>query len=332
MKNVNCFIFRTGDDEFVGDELLEGRLRQGWGAQHGSLLDANGDRRTKQVWSQDYCRDWDEEPSLLRHAILSRMLDIKKGDLVLCPKLPNEYFTIARVRKAYQFEMNGNDDFGHMLKVGKWKSVTKWHNKDTQYLSDLFKLTCFRSAVAQVPDNKKKKVICAAKRLLNSDEDTTSALSPDQIRIQRFDESRRDAANSFIHDVSENWTPEQFEAAVGEAFRRKGYERLRGNISTGGGDADHVFSLPIPGFENVSPRSRSKTPLLIVQVKHKQGVDDNDIDGVKQLLDWPPQEDEYIVHSVLFSSADDFTPECRHFAHRAQVILMCGADAGLFML
>ena len=48
----------------------------------------------------------------------------------------------------------------------------------------------------------------------------------------------------------------KFEVAVGEAFKRKGYKRRGGNITRNGADADHVFSLPMPGFDDVSSSGR----------------------------------------------------------------------------
>ena len=121
----------------------------------------------------------------------------------------------------------------------------------------------------------------------------------------------------------------QFEAAVGEAFERKGYKLLRGNSTRNGGDADHVFSMP--GFDDVS--LSGPTPLLIVQVKHKKGTDENDVEGVNQLIKWKPaDEGEAVCCKVLFSSAKSFTEKCKRIAEANDVTLICGTEAGLFML
>ena len=58
-----------------------------------------------------------------------------------------------------------------------------------------------------------------------------------------------------------------------------------------------------------------RTPLLIVQVKHKKGRDYNDVKGVNQLVKWDlndnEQADYTVLYKILFSSADSFTDECK---------------------
>ena len=328
-EDRNCFVFRTDSSDFVQNELNAGRLRQGWSPQGTSLRDDAGQQRSKEEWSQAYRSAWDVCPSPRRYAILCRMLEMKEGDLILCPNAPEYgHFTIAEVSGDYQFKMvPSRDDFGHIVPVRNQREVSNWHNQDAQMLSDLFKSAYFRSAVVKIQDYKEEDVSCAATRLLRIEEDTKCGKSSDGIRKQRFDESRREAARFYMKNVRK-WGFEQFEAAVGEAFRRKGYEWIRGKSARAGGDADHVFSLPMPGFED---GLLEYTSLLIVQVKHKDGIDEDDIEGVKQLIKWRPDEDEEVVHRVLFSSVDEFTDECKKCAD-GKVTLICGVDAGLFML
>lgn len=128
-----------------------------------------------------------------------------------------------------------------------------------------------------------------------------------------------------------DWNFAQFEAAVGHAFERHGYEWLAGNSARNGGDADHVFSVPMPGFEDVGSDS---VPVLVVQVKHKQGIDNDDVAGVTQLVKWEPdnESDWEVKYKVLFSSADSFNDKCKRLAEAHRVILICGTEAGLFML
>lgn len=329
-EGQNCFLFRTDSSDFIQNELKKGHLRQGWSPPGTSLLGDNGEPRSKEKWSQAYKSAWGADPSPRRHAILRRMLDMKEGDLVLCPNAPKYgHFTIAEVSEDYKFgTVPSKDDFGHIVPVKENpREVSNWHNQDAQILSDLFKSAYFRSAVVQIQDYKKEDVFGAVTRLLGTKEDTKCGKSSDGIRKQRFDESRREAAKFYMEKVRQ-WGFEQFEAAVGEAFRRKGYEWIRRKSTRGGGDADHVFSPPMPGFED---GLLEYTPLLIVQVKHKHDTDEDDIEGVKQLINWKPYEDEEVVHRVLFSSAGKFTDECKKCAD-GKVTLICGVDAGLFML
>lgn len=328
----NCFVFRTSDNEFVQEELRNGRLRQGWSPEGTSLLDNNGQERAKGDWTQAYIAAWSEEPSPRRHGILRRMLDMRVGDVVLCPKAPAYgQFTIAKVSEPYRFEVPGDQgDFGHIIAVENRRVVSNSYNADSVAISDLFRSPQFWPAVAKVQDDKKEAVLDAAKRLLRNQEDTSTSQDPARAREALYHEGRRAAAKSLMEHAV-NWSFQQFEAAVGQAFERKGYEKLESNIIRYGGDADHVLSIPMPGFEEIGPNS---IPALIVQVKHKQGRDDNDVEGVEALVNCKPDQDSEwdVRYRVLFSSADSFTNECRRLAEAHDVILICGIEAGLFML
>ena len=330
MVEKRCFVFRTDPNDFVRNELRKGRLRQGWSPPGTSLLNADGEDRIAGEWKQAYESAWREAPSSRRHGILRRMLDMTEGDLVFCPKVPDyTHFTIAEVSEGYRFEVAPSEgDFGHIIPVRNQRVVSNWHNDDSQTICELFKSAYFRPAVSRVQENKEADVFSAARRLLKQ-ENTDSPQDPDRIREQRYVEGRREAAKSLMKYVHEKWGFDQFEAAVGEAFKRKGYERLGGKSTRNGGDADHVFSLPMPGFDEALSEH---TPLLIVQVKHKNNIDYDDVKGVNQLVKWKPDEGEEVLYKVLFSSVDSFTPECKKIAEKNDVILICGINAGMFML
>ena len=328
----NCFVFRIDSGiNFIQDELKKGRLRQGWSPLDTSLRNVDGSDRNKEEWTQAYKRAYDESPSSRRHAILRRMLDMNKGDLVFVPKAPAYgSFTIAEVSGDYRFEVASDyNDFGHIVPVTNLRKVANWYNSDSQTIYELFKSAYYRPAVTQVQDYKNEGIASAAKRLLD-EENTDTPQDPDAIRKQRYDEGRRKAAKSLIQHVNNEWGHDLFEDAVGEAFERKGYELLRSKSTRNGGDADHVFSLPMPGFNDET--SLYRTPLLIVQVKHKTGTDYNDVEGVNQLVNWTPKEEEGVLYRVLFSSAESFTEDCKKIAEANDVVLICGTEAGLFML
>ena len=330
MVEKRCFVFRTDPNDFVRNELREGRLRQGWSPPGTSLLNADGEERDAEEWKQAYKKAWGVDPSPRRNGILRRMLAMKQGDLVFCPKVPDyAHFTIAEVSGGYRFEVAPSEgDFGHTIPVRNQRIVSNGHNDDSQTICDLFKSAYFRPAVSRVQEHKEEDVLSAARRLLKQ-ENTDFPQDSDSIREHRYVEGRREAAKSLIKYVHDKWGFDQFEAAVGEAFKRKGYERLGGKSPRKGGDADHVFSLPLPGFDD---GTLDRTPLLIVQVKHKKDVDYDDVEGVNQLVKWKPNEGEEVLYKVLFSSADSFTENCRKIAEAYDVMLICGTDAGLFML
>ncbi|MCY4361573.1 MAG: restriction endonuclease [Gammaproteobacteria bacterium] len=197
----------------------------------------------------------------------------------------------------------------------------------------LFRSANFRSAINLVPEYKREDVVSAAKGLLQR-EDTLASESSDKLLKERVVISRKEAAKFFIKYVNDKWGPHQFEENVGEAFERKGYERVWGNSTRNGGDADHVFCLPISGIDELDVLDR--TPLLIVQVKHKRGRDYNDVKGVNQLVKWALNDNEKadytVLYKILFSSADSFTDECKKIAEKNDIMLICGTEAGQFML
>ena len=332
MTKQICFIFRTDSGEFVQNELKQGRLRQGWSPPGTSLLNTNGQERQVEEWKQAYQDVWGELPSPRRHGILHRMLDMKKGDLVFCPKAPDyEHFTIAKVAGPYRFEdcQSPTADFGHIIPVNCQKQVSNWHDLDARTIGELFKSAYSRPAVTKVQDYKSDNVLRAATRLMKKC-DTHIADDPQAIREQHYTKARRQAAKFLMQSINKTWGFDQFEAAVGEAFRHKGYELIRRKSSRNGGDADHVFSLPMPGFDENALLDHTR--LVIVQVKHKQMIDHSDVDGVIQLVKWKADQEEEVQFRVLFSSADTFSEPCKKIAEANDVILICGIDAGLFML
>ena len=331
-EQVNGFVFRTDADPFVKEELRMGRLRQGWSPPGTSLLNDDGNPRTKEEWVNAYRNAWGEDPSPRRYGILRRMLDMEEGDLVVCPKMSdNSCFTIATVSGPYRFEETPCQDFGHIIPVKDQREVKNWYDGDAQTIHELFKSAYFRPAVTKVQDSNRERVLEAANRLRDK-EDTRTAQSPDFIKKERYAEAKRAAANRLIEYVNENWGFDQFEAAVGEAFVRKGYEYIRGkSAQKGGADADHVLSIPMRGLDDLDSLDRPQY-LLIVQVKLKNGVDNDDWKGVEQLSMWKPSEEEQVVARVLFSSAGCFTKKCQRLASDNDITLICGEEAGLFML
>ena len=332
-ENVNCFVFRTANVPFVKQELREGRLRQGWSPPGTSLLDADGQPRTKEAWTRAYKDAWGNGPSPRRHGILSRMLNMKKGDLVICPKVPDySCFTIAIVSGPYRFEVaHGKEDLGHIIPVKDQREVKNWLNSDSRTISELFKSAYFRAPVIEVQASNRDRILDAAQQV-RTEEDTSTAQDPEAINKEFFAKARKEAAKHLIEHFRQRGF-DQFEAAVGQAFVRKGYEYIGGNrYQSGGADADHVLSIPMPGFED-SDNVKCPLPLLIVQVKRHTGdVAPDDWRGVEQLSKWEPGEGKQVVARVLFSSADRFTERCKRLAEEKEVTLICGEEAGLFLL
>ena len=107
----NCWGYRinTKCKEFFDMELSNGRLRQGWGYELSqNLLKASA------------------KDDVYGNARNLRMLDVRKGDILLIPGLPgDDYVTFVRAtddwQSGYRFEISAQEgdlgcpDFGHIF-------------------------------------------------------------------------------------------------------------------------------------------------------------------------------------------------------------------------
>ena len=162
-------IFWTAEDwsEWLWREMDKARLRQGW-APPGSSLKENGARLDKRTWKQRYVegalRGWkvDESDEIItekkvesRHQILSHMLELKRGDVVLVPRMPSEQeMTVAPVSGPYTFDdrhyVTVHHDMGHVIPVDSCalRTYGYGHSGATRRISSMFRH--YRSAVTSV--------------------------------------------------------------------------------------------------------------------------------------------------------------------------------------
>lgn len=105
-------------------ELREGRLRQGWGGPNTNLLNEQGRLREYSDWVVDYLafmtaggakpKEITEEKNATRFSILRTLLEIKPGDIILYPRMPNEqFFATVEASGTYRF------DDAHFAEAGK---------------------------------------------------------------------------------------------------------------------------------------------------------------------------------------------------------------------
>lgn len=183
-------IFRTISRRDVGnafhqirtrlhEELHAGRLRQGWGCVGNgasmALRDEKGARIPRDVWEENYRRAkphrcWTLHPK--RYDILSRMLELRGGDVVIVPKMPtDEEFSVARVNGPYTFQRpdwpvpcadgcaDGHVDFGHIISVdpASVEHFARGQNSHTSIIAGIIKGAPFMSAVNIANNNGKKR-------------------------------------------------------------------------------------------------------------------------------------------------------------------------------
>ena len=331
MSNVDnpsrIIVFRTDKKRApeLYQELKGGRLRQGWGIPNMSLVDEQGKPISKEQWTQNYKSEWGE-PSPRRYSLLRHMLDFKKGDVVVMPNLPEEYqqFSIARVSGDYRFETvnySDGDDYGHIVPVdpASVRTFASRANTEAYTVHSLFCITKHRPAISFAYNQDHIK---AALELLQK-KDCTESKEVSEIAQASLDDAIEVAAKAMQEKIK-SWNGSQFETAVRIAFENQGYEIVRYSRYDGkGADVDIVVRPPINNLKFFMP------PEIAVQVKWKQGIDDNDVEAVDQLDKWDNSE---IAQKFVISSASGFTDKCEKAAEEKDVILISGLDTMYFLM
>ena len=321
-----CTIFRTAADhvDWLYGELKEGRLRQGWGTSGFALL-TDDQRVDKEEWAAAYESEWGERPSPQRFAILSRMLEIKCGDIVIVPKMPEwNQFTVGRVSGDYRFEVSDvhPDDFGHIVPVdpGSLRTFDYQADDEAFLVSGLFSRANHRSAISFCYGAEH---MDAAHKLL---EQQSNLEAGDSIELSQapLDNAFKAAARDLSDQVA-TWNGHRFEEAVRQAFRDQGYEvKVHRHYDGQGGDADILVSPPA--------RHRLFQPdEIAVQVKCKQGIDEHDKEAVEQIVNWADSQASSAVKYVI-SSASGFTDDARKRADDKDVVLIGGLQTMCFLL
>ena len=318
-------VFRVDDYEWLYDQLRDGCLRQGWGAP-GFELTQQGGPVDKVDWEESYRKTWKKDPSSRRFAILRRMLDINRGDVVVVPKMPKKgQFSIARVSDGYRFDLApSEDDYGHIVPVDP-ESVRTFNcqaNEDAYLVSAIFARACHRPAISHCYDHQH---IAAALRLLDK-ESGLEGQPLDLLDRAQMDIAYWEAAKSLQREVK-TWNGGRFEKAVRQAFRDQGYNLTDHPHYDGvGGDVDIVASPPIDRFHLFL----EDTPDIAIQVKWYQGTAEAE-HAIGQLDQWVKSQHSN-AQKVVISSASKFTEKSQIVAEDSRVRLISGLQTMCFLL
>ena len=319
-------VMRTDEnDGWLYSELVSGRLRQGWGAPGLSLVQSDGVGVGKSDWEAVYQRlDGWENPSPMRYAILSRMLGVGLGDIVVVPKMPEwNQFTIATVSGAYRFELpEEKEDFGHIIPVFPDSVRTFNYRADNEsfLVSGLFARANHRPAVSFCYSEEH---LAAARSLL--DRQSSRIEKPQSVLSGAAADHALKMAAKALDEQLKGWNGTRFEEAVRQAFRDQGYKIEWHRHHDGqGGDADIVVSPPAK-FGFFLPGN------IAVQVKWKQGIDEDDVVAVGQIVDWAQSQSSAAAKYVI-SSASGFTKCAKALADKHDVTLICGLQTMCFLL
>lgn len=155
------FINWTNPDWIVwlDQELKQGRVRQGWGGPNCHLLDDNNQLRDYSAWQSDYLAfmqaggakpsEITDSKTATRFSILRTLLEIKPGDIILYPRVPNEqFFTTVQASGTYtwndsHFPSAGESvpwgrpgrDAGHMIPIDPRSA--RYHERGKSELATL---------------------------------------------------------------------------------------------------------------------------------------------------------------------------------------------------
>ena len=320
-------IFRTDEgNEWLFEELLQGRLRQGWGAPGLSLITPNGEPVEKMDWEATYRKrkGWGD-PSPRRFSILNGMLDLNDGDYVVMPKMPTwDQFTVARVSGGYRFEIADRcDDFGHIVPVYRdsVRSFAHRANDQSFLVSALFARANHRPAISFCYSIEH---IAAVRQLLEMPSNLTEKPRKDLLEAA-MDDAFRVAAESFAETVA-GWNGQIFENAVKQRFIDQDYQVKDYNRYDGeGSDMDMVVSPPLSQHTPFLPAE------IAVQVKCKQGIDEDDTWAVEQIDRWAEWQGSTATKYVI-STASRFTERAQEEAAANGVVLIGGLQTMCFLL
>jgi len=324
MSDRRVFVFRVDYDDrydFIKEELRQGRLRQGWGPA--PLLGADGEPDAE-AFARGLMAAWPDssEDPFRRFNILAPMLDMKQGDLLVIPRMPDLWsgtFTIVELTGPYRFEFPAaldEQDFGHIIPINTSRvlEVGYGDSLEAQIVSGKFR--SYQRAV----NNAWHEGFGAAVATLWEGGAVSAPASSDwtsDLRDRLLTDARVKIAGLKWHAI---------EQLVERAFNVAGYETLRRNQWDGrGGDADLVFRHTLPLLSEVDGEGLK----VFVQVKHKDDVDVNDREGIEQ-LDRITDGEPYAL-KVLFSTADSFTESTAELAQEKEVVLICGSRAMAFL-
>ena len=191
---------------------------------------------------------------------------------------------------------------------------------DAFLVSGLFARANHRAAVSFC-DN--ANIVKAVDRLLQRQNNLTSKPHK-ELSHAAIDNAFKAAAEALRNQVK-NWNDPLFEEAVRQAFRDQGYTiEPHKSYDRQGGDADILVSPPASLY-------RLLPELIAVQVKWKQGVDEDDKKAVRQIVQWAESQESDAVKYVI-SSASGFTNKARELAAANDVHVIGGLQTMRFLL
>lgn len=324
---MKCFVVRTSDDDkkWIYEEITKGKLHQGWGIPKTSLL-SNGNIISEDDWIKQYkisaSQNWNENISndvaAKRYKILRTMLDIRIGDFLVVPKMPEwNTFLLCKAVGTYEFDERDSagrdeyEDFRHTIPIDSNTIKIFGYSSSTESKLVKGKFRAYQSAVNNVWS---REFIDSVQVLLKRESDYSS-----KDICALIDDIKPDVYKQFLPKIIDLGHRE-VEQIVEEIFKNAGYEVIDTHYYDGqGGDADIVLHQTIPIISEAIEDFGQK---IYVQIKAKKGNDYFDEEGVDQLVKISRNEPDSL--KVLISTTPKFSEKCKEKAIANDVVLISG--------
>lgn len=325
-----CVVFRQNDQDrkLLYEEILQGRLRQGWGFSEKFTLSQGKDR-----FIQNYLSvvNASEKTAQKQWNVLSRMLQIKHGDTIVIPKQPDHHhFLIVKAKQnpnlegCYEFmkPLQHTDDYRHVVHIDH-EDIQVVHYDSLQtplVIKRLLKSIAYSSPVNFV---KKKDFKEAVEKVFSSVEKSSLVEAhPVQTKLQIFEDQLYREWVKTVRDL----TPSDFEKLVKKYMQDNGFEILKSNsYDRKGGDIDLLCSKEIQIETPFEPKSIPLTYCIQIK-KHANYTNAKGVDQLNLMAENLNLEDTAIVQKILISLADGFTEECVNLAGESNVLLLNGVE------
>ncbi len=341
----NTFVFRINYGENfkkIREEILFGRLRQGWGAE-GMSVDLSLDNfisAWKNKWGEN---DSDVDTMRRKYNTLCIMKEIKEGDILVIPKLditdgkdyPCRCFTVVECTKSYYFSvLDGYGDFGHVIGVKVLFSCS-YHGDKLAPITVSGKFKAYQKAVNRVNSSQ---FISAVDELIstNKEKPLTTEIEPRDFSFILAQELS-DKYDKLVEDNLNNlrkMDPKSFEYLIKELFEKNGFAFNRMNYYDGeGGDIDIQMMLNEKSLLGaVFKQAKGVDNLYInIQAKKKTGKDWDAINAAKQLVGKRTPQNPYYV-DIVIDLTDDFDEDTEKYAQENHVVLINGKQFSLLLL
>jgi len=286
-RNYWCYRINNEIPEFFWKELVDGRLRQGWGYNKGQDL-----------------KNFKKDEGAGRN---KPMLKVMKGDILLIPHLPNwEDVAIVEAtenwNEGYKFEIDKKlGDFGHIFPAHYIKKFNRSNEHITGNIrSTLKNLSRFWNINHYGKDV--EKILKFEETNLSKNQNYESRLEASIENVFNKVFNTSDFSEALYKKLNEQFTREEWEFALvyglEQLFPNYSIERVGGGKKESEHGTDILMRIPgiIPEYEYV----------IAIQVKDYEGFVANNV--IKQIRKadkyWNDEKTKLIEKVVIITRAD----------------------------